>query len=60
MLLAVAFRDDASVGRDRLLEAALAVWAPAEVLDAVQSLPDRVYDGPDEVAGMLALTGGDR
>lgn len=53
MVLARAFEDDGPVSGDDLLTAALRVWAPPELLAAMQALPGRGYHEPDEVAALL-------
>lgn len=53
MVSARAFEDDAPVWRDDLLTAVLRVWAPPELLAAMQALPDGGYHEPDDVAALL-------
>lgn len=52
-VLARAFTGGATASRSELLRAAHAVWAPIEILTAVQALPDRTFSTPDQVAQLL-------
>jgi hypothetical protein len=54
MVLSRAFAPrGAKVSRDELLRAALEVWAPAEILAAVQALPAAHFDTPEDVMELL-------
>ncbi|MFZ5847288.1 MAG: DUF2795 domain-containing protein [Actinomycetota bacterium] len=55
MVLDRTFTRPGPVSRAELLRAALTVWAPAEILTAVQALPDRTFNTPDDVARLLVL-----
>ncbi|MBU2697652.1 hypothetical protein CCO04_21405 [Pimelobacter sp. 30-1] len=60
MVLSRAFTPPAAgVSRDEVLRAALEVWAPAEILAAVQALPDARFDAPEDVMELL-ITGSER